>query len=186
MRAEFMYIPVDSIAAVLAFYRETLGLVEAWREGDTTVALVLPGTDVQLMLDVAPDGARAGPVFVTDNVRDFLAMRPGLAGHGTEIREIPGGYWVPLQDPGGNPIYVMDQSLDPASPVGSNDGAPEASATDSWASLPEMERFERPDAHRGQDSPGAARDRGNRPDAARLGHPPEDRRSRRRLQEGDG
>jgi hypothetical protein len=35
----------------LALYRDELGWEEAWREGDTTVSLKLPGTDVQLMLD---------------------------------------------------------------------------------------------------------------------------------------
>jgi catechol 2,3-dioxygenase-like lactoylglutathione lyase family enzyme len=111
----FVYVPVPAIEAVLPFYRDTLGLTEAWREGDTTVALVVPGTDVQLMLD-AP-GDKAGPVLILDSVHAYVEQL-GDSANGVKPVEIPGGYWAVMQDPAGNPVYLMDQSKDPAPPVG--------------------------------------------------------------------
>lgn len=107
----FIRVPVPAISAVLPFYRDTLGLTEAWREGDTTVALQLPGTDVQLMLDVAED--KGGPVLILESVRAYLEEL-GERGRGIEPMEIPGGYWAVIEDPAGNPLYLMDQSRDPA------------------------------------------------------------------------
>jgi hypothetical protein len=54
------------------FYRDELGLDEAWREGDGTVAFELPGSSVRLMLDVPPDDhARwsSGPFSPRPSVR---------------------------------------------------------------------------------------------------------------------
>ncbi len=111
----FVYVPVPTIEAVLPFYRDTLGFTEAWREGDTTVALQVPGTDVQLMLDVP--GEKAGPVLILDSVHSYL-MQLGDGANGVEPVEIPGGFWAELEDPAGNPVYLMDQSRDPAPAVG--------------------------------------------------------------------
>jgi hypothetical protein len=55
VKLTFLYQSVDDLDAALAFYRDVLGLAEAWREGDTTVAFELPGSPVQLMVDVRPD-----------------------------------------------------------------------------------------------------------------------------------
>ena len=107
----FVYVPVPTIDAVLPFYRDTLGFTEAWREGETTVALQVPGTDVQLMLD-AP-GEKAGPVLILDSLHAYIAQL-GDAGDGIQPIEIPGGYWAVMEDPAGNPVYLMDQSTDPA------------------------------------------------------------------------
>jgi catechol 2,3-dioxygenase-like lactoylglutathione lyase family enzyme len=107
MQLAFAYLPVSDVDAALAFYRDTLGLTEAWREGTTTLAFEIPGSDVQLMIDRGTD--RPGPVFLVDSLRDYR--------HGADDRtwisepqEIPGGYWGAFADPAGNPIYVMDQS----------------------------------------------------------------------------
>ena len=110
----FVYVPVPTIESVLPFYRDTLGLTEAWREGDTTVALQVPGTDVQFMLDVP--GEKAGPVLILDSLHSYL-MQLGDGANGVEPVEIPGGYWAVIEDPAGNPVYLMDQSKDPAPPV---------------------------------------------------------------------
>ena len=51
MKLEFLFVPTSDLSASLALYRDGLGFTEMWREGDATVALALPGSDTQLMLD---------------------------------------------------------------------------------------------------------------------------------------
>ncbi len=68
MKLEFLFAPTSDLRASLALYRDALGFSEAWREGDATVALSLPGTDVQLMLDAHDPDAAFGPLFVVDSV----------------------------------------------------------------------------------------------------------------------
>ena len=110
MKLEFLYAPTRDLRAALALYRDELGWEEAWREGETTVSLKLPGTDVQLMLDANdPDGA-FGPIFVIDDAKGFFAKRPAALGASGEPDEIPGGFLATFRDPSGNTIYVMDQS----------------------------------------------------------------------------
>jgi predicted enzyme related to lactoylglutathione lyase len=115
MKLEFLNVPTRDLQASLALYRDELGWEEAWREGDSTVSLKHPGSDVQLML-VAGDGAESafGPLFVLDDVRRFNAQRPRGLRVTEEPQEIPGGYLATFEDPSGNTIYVMDQSLDAA------------------------------------------------------------------------
>jgi catechol 2,3-dioxygenase-like lactoylglutathione lyase family enzyme len=43
MKLTFFYLPVADLKEALALYRDTLGWQEAWREGDTTTSLRLPG-----------------------------------------------------------------------------------------------------------------------------------------------
>jgi catechol 2,3-dioxygenase-like lactoylglutathione lyase family enzyme len=113
MKLEFLYTPVQDLEAALSLYRDTLGWEEAWREGDATVSLKLPGTDVQLMLDKTEMGER-GPIFVVESVETFHADRPGDLETLAEPSEIPGGFLATYADPSGNVIYVMDQVLDAA------------------------------------------------------------------------
>jgi catechol 2,3-dioxygenase-like lactoylglutathione lyase family enzyme len=114
MKLEFLYTPTRDLQASLALYRDELGWEEAWREGESTVSLKVPGSDVQLMLDVVEDnaGSAFGPVFVLDDLRRFEAERPPRLRATSEPQEIPGGYLATYQDPSGNTIYVMDQSLE--------------------------------------------------------------------------
>jgi catechol 2,3-dioxygenase-like lactoylglutathione lyase family enzyme len=114
MKLEFLFAPTADLRASLALYRDALGFTEVWREGDTTVALSLPGTDVQLMLDANDPSAPFGPLFVVDSVEAFHATRPELLNVIEEPAEIPGGFLATYQDPGGATIYVMDQSTDAA------------------------------------------------------------------------
>jgi catechol 2,3-dioxygenase-like lactoylglutathione lyase family enzyme len=114
MKLEFLFAPTADLNASLALYRDALGFTEVWREGDTTVALSLPGTDVQLMLDANDPSAPFGPLFVVDSVEAFHATRPELLNVIEEPAEIPGGFLATYQDPGGATIYVMDQSTDAA------------------------------------------------------------------------
>ncbi|NRQ30855.1 VOC family protein [Nonomuraea sp. NN258] len=112
MKLEFLFVPTSDLKASLALYRDGLGFTENWREGDTTVALALPGTDVQIMLDAHDPEAPVGPVFIVDSVEDFHAARPQALAVLEAPTEIPGGFQATYQDPGGATIYVMDQSTD--------------------------------------------------------------------------
>lgn len=114
MKLEFLFIPTSDLNASLALYRDGLGFTEMWREADATVALALPGTEVQLMLDANDPDAPLGPLFVVDSVVAFHGARPETLGVIAEPSEIPGGFMATYQDPGGATIYVMDQSTDAA------------------------------------------------------------------------
>ena len=75
---------------------------------------LLPGTDVQLMLDANDPDAPLGPLFVVDSVEAFHAARPETLAVVEGPSEIPGSFLATYQDPGGATIYVMDQSTDSA------------------------------------------------------------------------
>lgn len=109
MKLELWYAPVDDLPAALAFYRDTLGWTEVWREGDTTASLQPPGSEVQVMLDAGGEFT-AGPIFTVDSVQGFRAA----AGAGLDWRfepfEIPGGAMGGFADPAGNVVYVLDQA----------------------------------------------------------------------------
>jgi catechol 2,3-dioxygenase-like lactoylglutathione lyase family enzyme len=112
MKLTFVYLPVADMKQALALYRDTLGWEEAWREGETTAALQLPGSEVQLMLD-QDDGSGTtapGPVFEVDSVQAFHAARRDQLRFRSEPKEIPGGFWSAFEDPSGNVIYLLDQS----------------------------------------------------------------------------
>ena len=114
MKLEFLFVPTSDLSASLALYRDGLGFTEVWREGDATVALAMPGTDVQLMLDAHDPDAPLGPLFVVDSVEAFHAARAESLTVVAEPSEIPGGFLATYQEPGGATIYVMDQSTDSA------------------------------------------------------------------------
>ena len=114
MKLEFLFIPTADLRASLALYRDGLGFTEAWREGEATVALAMPGTDVQLMLDANDPDAPVGPLFVVDSVEAFHAGRAETLAVLDGPAEIPGGFLATYQDPGGATIYVMDQSTEGA------------------------------------------------------------------------
>lgn len=114
MKLEFLFVPTSNLNASVVLYRDHLGFSEVWREGDATVALSLPGTDVQLMLDTNNPDAPLGPLFVVDSVEEFHAARAASLTVVEEPSEIPGGFLATYQDPGGATIYVMDQSTDSA------------------------------------------------------------------------
>jgi len=131
MKLTFLYQPVDDLDAAVAFYRDTLGLDESWREGKTTAAFTLPGTEVELMLDV-PEGGdverRAGGVFSVDDVERFLAEHRSLV-PGGEIIEIPGGKAATFHDPARKVGRGFDQSAPaPEEPVGPSTDAPPPSS----------------------------------------------------------
>jgi catechol 2,3-dioxygenase-like lactoylglutathione lyase family enzyme len=116
MKLEFLYAPTSDLKASLALYRDGLGCTEIWREGDSTVALALPGTDVQLMLDANDPDAPVGPLFVVDSVQAFHGARPEALAVVAEPTEIPGGFLATYKDPAGATLYVMDQSTEQTAP----------------------------------------------------------------------
>jgi len=118
MKLEFLLIPTRDMKASLALYRDSLGFTEMWREGDETVAISLPGSEVQLMLDAHDPDAPLGPVFVVDSVERFHAAHPEALAVVEEPSEIPGGFQATYQEPGGATIYVIDQSTDQNAPQG--------------------------------------------------------------------
>lgn len=112
MKLMFLYQPVSDLAEAVAFYRDVLGLDESWREGDGTAAFRLPGTEVELMLDVPPgDGPewKAGGFFAVDSVDAFVAAHPDIKWVGEPI-DVPGGRSAAFQDPAGNTLHLLDQS----------------------------------------------------------------------------
>ena len=114
MKLEFLLVPTADLSASLALYRDGLGWQEAWREGDSTVVLTMPGTEVQLMLDANDPSAPVGPIFIVDSVREFHDGRPSGLKADAEPDAIPGGYLAAYTDPAGSTLYVMDQSEDAA------------------------------------------------------------------------
>jgi catechol 2,3-dioxygenase-like lactoylglutathione lyase family enzyme len=112
VKLEFLFVSTSDLNASLALYRDGLGFTEVWREGDETVALALPGTEVQLMLDAHDPDAPIGPVFVVDSLAAFHGTRPETLAVVEEPSEIPGGFNATYREPGGATIYVMDQSTD--------------------------------------------------------------------------
>lgn len=114
MKLTYLYQPVDDLPSAVGFYRDVLGLDESWREGETTAAFALPGTEVELMLDVPPgDGPewKAGGFFAVDSVDTFVAEHPDVKWVG-EVIDIPGGRSVTFLDPAGNAIHLLDQSAE--------------------------------------------------------------------------
>jgi catechol 2,3-dioxygenase-like lactoylglutathione lyase family enzyme len=112
VKLEFLLIPTSDLDASLALWRDSLGCTEVWREGDMTVALTLPGTEVQLMLDANDPDAPVGPLFVVDSVAAFHGARSETLTQLAPPAEIPGGFLATYRDPGGATIYVMDQSTE--------------------------------------------------------------------------
>jgi hypothetical protein len=112
MKLEFLLVPTSDLKASLALYRDGLGFAELWREGDSTVALSLPGSDVQVMLDANDPGAPVGPIFVVESVASFHESRPDALSVVAEPSEIPGGSMATYREPGGAVLYVLDQSTD--------------------------------------------------------------------------
>jgi catechol 2,3-dioxygenase-like lactoylglutathione lyase family enzyme len=104
----FLYQPVTDLKRSLAFYQEELGLEIAWREGETTAGLKIPGTDVRLMLDI--DEGAPGPVFQVDSVDAFYAQHRNRYHWTTLPTDIPGGRWAVFLDPDRKPVRIFDES----------------------------------------------------------------------------
>lgn len=112
MELSFLYVPVPDLTPALAFYRDSLDLEEAWREGDTTVAFRLPGSDVELMIDAdpaLPQGLTPGGFFRVDDLDAWLAERSSVR-LVQEPFPMPGGRAASVADPAGNTVYVFEMT----------------------------------------------------------------------------
>jgi len=113
MRLTFLYHPVDDLPKAIAFYRDQLGLDEAWREGDDTVAFKLPDSDIEVMLDrINPTSAAAyerGGFFMVDDLGAWIDAHPEVTWVAAPF-DIPGGRAATMHDPSGNAIHLFDQA----------------------------------------------------------------------------
>ncbi len=120
MELTYLLVPVPDLAAALPFYRDTLGLDEAWREGEDTVAFYLPDRKAQIM--VVANGDPAGPMYKVADVAAFFADRPEVE-IAVPPQEIPGGSVAGFRDPAGNLAYVFDQVEEHLEALTDGDGA---------------------------------------------------------------
>ncbi len=111
-KMSLVYLPVHDMKKALAFYRDQLGLDESWREGDGTVAFKLPGTEVELMIDLVHEGEKntAGPGFIIPSVDEFYAAQHGKLEFAIKPMDIPPGRLAAVKDLDGNTLYLFDMS----------------------------------------------------------------------------
>lgn len=110
MKLLFMDYPVENLKESLAFYRDVLGFEEAWREGDHTVALKMPGSDIQLMIETDEVGSTPGAVFLVDSVDQYFEDNKDIINFIKEPIDIPPGRYAIFQDNSGNLIRILDFS----------------------------------------------------------------------------
>ena len=105
----FIIMPVHNIKSALAFYRDRLGLIEAWREGERTVSFQLPNTDVQLLISLVEEGSplTAGPGFTISSADAFYATNQGKLDFLSAPVDIPPGRLVIAKDPAGNTLQFL-------------------------------------------------------------------------------
>jgi hypothetical protein len=106
MKLTFIYQPVEDLTAAVEFHRDQLGFVEAWREGDDTVAFSLPDGSAQIMLCTNPQPA--GPMYLVDDLDAWMGEHTGIVTTVAKF-DIPGGAVAGFAAPGGNTFYVFDQ-----------------------------------------------------------------------------
>lgn len=110
MKPAFIYMVVDDLKPALAFYRDELGLDEAWREGEGTVAFMLPGSDVQIMVDERTGDEpkwSSGPMFQVDDLDAWLADHSAIT-RLSDPETAPGIRYATVADPDGNAFHVFE------------------------------------------------------------------------------
>jgi catechol 2,3-dioxygenase-like lactoylglutathione lyase family enzyme len=106
VKPTFIYVPTDDLEQSVRFYRDELGLDEAWRESGDTVAFALPGSELQLM--VSTSTGNQGPMYLVPSATDWVAQHTELE-VAVPLEHIPGGVVIGFADPAGNAFYVFDQ-----------------------------------------------------------------------------
>lgn len=103
MKLTFLYHPVTHLEDAVGFYRDVLGLDEAWRMGEETAAFALPDSDVQVMLDVS-DSDAGGPCgfFEVDNVDAFYDAHRDSVKWTETPEDLPPIRCAAFTDPAGN------------------------------------------------------------------------------------
>ena len=107
-----LYVPIHDLKSALAFYRDRMGLEEAWREGEGTVAFKLADTNVELMIDLVDEGGieKTGPMFILPSVDRYYEENQGTMEFARKPVDIPPGRMAIVKDPSGNLIYLADFS----------------------------------------------------------------------------
>lgn len=108
MKLVFLYHPVKNLKESLTFYRETLGFEEAWREGEHTVALNLPNTDVRLLIEDEELELSAGGIFLVESVDTFYRENKDKLEFVKEPVDIPPGRYAIYKDISGNHLRIID------------------------------------------------------------------------------
>jgi catechol 2,3-dioxygenase-like lactoylglutathione lyase family enzyme len=114
MKLVFLYHPVKDLKAALAFYRDVLGWDEAWREGDATIAMSIPDSDVQVMLDASDDAASAAAsgFYEVDDVDAFYESHRNDVEFVEPPHDLPPIRYASFTDPSGN-LFRLYQNLEP-------------------------------------------------------------------------
>ncbi len=108
MKLVFLYHPVADLKESLAFYRDTLGFEEAWREGEHTVALHMPGSEVRLLIEDDEMGLAPGGVFLVGSVNGFYEENKENLEFIKQPAGIPPGRYVIYKDNSGNLLRILD------------------------------------------------------------------------------
>lgn len=108
MKLELVWTPTGNIKESARFYRDVLGWEEAWREGETTMAFRMPGTEIQLMVDTDSSGLKPGPFFRVDSVDAFYQEHKDTLRFAVPPKDIPPGRYACFLDPAGNSLHVYD------------------------------------------------------------------------------
>ena len=109
MKLTFLYHPVSDLKEALAFYRDVLGWDEAWRMGDVTVAMQIPGSEVQVMLDASDADDAKGPsgFFEVDTVDDFYEANRERVTFVEKPQDLDPIRYASFTDPSGNLFRIF-------------------------------------------------------------------------------
>ena len=110
MKLAFLCHPVKDLMKSLDYYRDTLGFEEAWREGDHTIALKLPGTEVQLMIENDEPELTAGGIFIVESVDLYFEEHQDKLQFIKTPCDIPPGRYAIYKDDSDNLIRIIDLS----------------------------------------------------------------------------
>jgi len=110
LKLVFLYQPVSNIKEALTYYRDVLGFEEAWREGEETIGMHLPNSDVRLMIEDENEGLPGGGIFLVDSVDEFYEEKKEKVHFIREPFDIPPGRYAIFTDNSGNPIRIIDFS----------------------------------------------------------------------------
>ncbi|WP_137789408.1 VOC family protein [Bacillus sp. E(2018)] len=111
MKLVFHSQPVKDMKKAIIFYRDILGMDEAWREGNHTVSLKTD-TDTQILLedDEVERDFGPGSVFLVDSVDEYFKENQSALLFVKEPCNIPPGRYAIFTDDSGNPIRIIDMS----------------------------------------------------------------------------
>lgn len=108
MKLTFLYHPVKDIKQAVAFYRDVLAWEEAWRMGEDTAAMKMPGTEIVMMLalDADPSAAASG-FFEVEDVDSLMERIKDRVAVADEPQDLPPIRYAAFRDPDGNLIRVF-------------------------------------------------------------------------------